>query len=268
MTVKKLCNGNYQARFQFDGKRYKKNFPSSREARAWEADTLKQLAMGDSPITQKDPRRFSELIDLWYTLHGHTLKDGRKRRNRLRYTCQLMDNPLARQITATRFSQYRAMRLEQGRSENNCNRELSYIKALFNELIRHEEWLHENPIAKVRKIKFDEREMRYLTAEEIPILLQACEASKSDHLYKVVQVCLRTGARWGEACTLVPNDIKIEGQRAWVTFEGTKSSKVRRVPVNVDFARYIRSNKIGGGMLFGDCLSAFRRALEKTGSTS
>lgn len=264
MTVKKQANGSYQARFQFDGERYKKNFPSSREARAWEADTLKQLASGNSPIVQKDPRRLSELVELWFKLHGHVLKDGKRRLSRLRYIANLMGDPLARQMGASQFSQYRAMRLEQGSSENNCNRELSYIKALFNELIRHDEWRQDNPVANVRKIKFDEKDMRYLNKEEIGWLLAACKESKSTSLYKVVEICLRTGARWGEANSLSPNDIKIEDERAWICFEGTKSGKVRTIPVEPDFARYIRGSQIGRGVLFKDCLSAFRRALEKT----
>lgn len=264
MTVKKQANGSYQARFQFDGKRYKKNFTTSREARAWEADTLRLLASGNSPIVQKDTRYLSELVDLWFKLHGHTLKDGKRRLSRLHYIANLMDDPLARKMNASQFAQYRAMRLEQGSSENNCNRELSYIKALFNELIRQDEWQQDNPVANVRKIKFDEKDMRYLSKEEITLLLSVCKQSKSDSLYKVVEICLRTGARWGEANSLAPNDIKIEGDRAWVRFQGTKSGKVRAIPVEANFARYIRGNKIGSGLLFKDCLSAFRRALEKT----
>jgi len=263
MTVKKQANGSYQARFQFDGKRYKKSFPSSREARAWEADTLRELAAGNTPIVQKDRRRFSELVELWFKLHGHTLKDGKRRLSRLHHIAKLMDDPLARQMGASQFSQYRAVRLGQGSSENNCNRELSYIKALFNELIRHDEWRQDNPVANVRKIKFDEKDMRYLNKEEIELLLAACKKSKSDSLYKVVEICLRTGARWGEANFFSPNDIKIDGDRAWIRYEGTKSGKVRTIPVEASFARYIRGNKIGSGILFKDCLSAFRRAIEK-----
>ncbi len=265
MTVKKQANGGYQARFQFDGKRYKRSFKTSRDARAWEADTLRQLASGDIPVVQKDKRHLSELVDLWFKLHGYTLKDGKRRLSRLHHITKLMNDPIARQLNASRFSQYRAMRLEQGSSENNCNRELAYIKALFNELIRQEQWAYENPVAKVRKMKFDEKEMRYLTQDEIQLLLGACKQSKSESLVNVVEICLRTGARWSEANDLSPNDIKIEGQRAWITYEGTKSGKVRRVPVDVEFARSVRGNRIGTGRLFTDCLSAFRRATEKAG---
>ncbi len=265
MTVHKLENGKFQARFQFDRRRYKKTFNTSRDARAWEADTLRQLAAGDVPVVQKDRRHLSELVELWYNIHGHVLKDGKRRKSRLLYIAKLMGDPLARQINPSRFTKFRAKRLEHGSSENNCNHDLVYLKALFNELIRHEEWKQENPVAKVRKIKFDEKEMRYLTKEEIQILLSACKESKSDSLLKVVQICLRTGARWNEANRLSSNDIKIEGKRAWIVFEGTKSGKVRRVPVDVAFARQVRGNHIGSALLFKDCLSAFRRAMDKTG---
>ncbi len=264
MTVKKLENGSYQARFQFDGKRYKRNFDSSREAKAWEANTLQQLAAGKAPVVAKDKRRLSELVDLWYSLHGHTLKDGDRRRGRLHHISKLMGDPVARQITGSSYTEYRSKRLGDGSTENNCNRELAYLKALFNELIRHDKWRHENPFAKVRKIKFDEKEMRYLTVDEMDTLLASCRLSKSESLVKVVEVCLRTGARWNEANKLTANDIRIDGDRAWIIYEGTKSGKVRRVPVEPSFARYIRGDHIGGGFLFKDCLSAFRRALLKS----
>jgi len=264
MTVQKLKNGKFQARFQFDRRRYKKAFNTSREARAWEADTLRQLAAGDVPVISKDRRQLSELVDLWFQLHGRTLKDGEGRVGRLRHIVSMMGDPLARSLNANYYSRFRTMRLEGGASENTCNHDLAYIKALFNELIRHDEWKHENPVAKVRKLKFDEKEMRYLTKEEIDILLAACEQSRVDALVTVVKICLRTGARWSEAKGLTSHDIKIDGNRAWIVYEGTKSGRVRRVPVDVKFARYVRGDHIGNAPLFDRCISAFRHALRRS----
>ena len=126
-----------------------------------------------------------------------------------------------------------------------------------------EEWRLPNPVENVRKLKFDEKEMHFLNKAEIERLLQACKESKSTCLTQVVELCLRTGARWGESNQLTAGDIKIEQKRAWIVFEGTKSGKVRRVPINTTFARQLRGNQIGSARLFQDCLSAFRRALGK-----
>lgn len=264
MAVRKLENGRYLARFQFDRRRYKKAFNTSREARAWEADTLRQLASGDVPVIQKDRRRLSELVDLWFKLHGRTLKDGEGRVGRLTHIVEMMRDPLARQIDAKFYTRFRAERLESGTSENTCNHDLAYLKALFNELIRQDEWKLENPVAKVRKLKFDEKEMRYLTKDEIQTLLSAVDKSRNPSLPNVVRICLRTGARWSEANFLTPNNIKIDGDRAWIVFEGTKSGRVRRVPVEPKFAREIRGDEKGGGHLFESCISAFRSVMRKT----
>ncbi|WP_460417972.1 phage integrase [Pseudomonas sp. microsymbiont 2] len=45
------------------------------------------------------------------------------------------------------------------------NHELAYLRAVLNEPERLGEWSCENPLAKVRKLKFDEAEMAYLDVE-------------------------------------------------------------------------------------------------------
>ena len=265
MTVSKLENGNYQARFQWDGKRYKKNFPKAALARAWEADTLRRLAAGETVMRGKDTRRLTELAQIWYDMHGHTLKDGKKRLSRLIFSANLMGNPEAHRIDATLYLNYRKKRLAAGSSENNCNRELTYLKAVFNELARVDDWHGPNPLAKVKPLKFDEKEMRYLTGSEIQALLDQCGESKSEHLLQVVKLCLATGARWNEANQLDRGEILLTNDRALVIYQGTKSGKVRRIPISLELAQELLSRGNPSGRLFWDCTSAFRRAVEKAG---
>jgi integrase len=262
MTVSKIENGNYQARFQWSGKRYKKNFPKAAEARAWEADTLRKLAAGESVILQKDKRTLSELSQLWFDIHGHTLKDGARRLSRLFHISKLMGNPEAHQINAIFFLNYRKKRLATGCSENNSNKELTYLKAVFNELARIDEWRGENPLKKVKPLKFDDKEMRHLTREEITLLLKTCEASNSKHLTSVVKLCLATGARWNEAAQIERRHIQITGTKAKAVYQGTKSGKVRRIPITIELANELLEKGNPSDRLFCDCTSAFRRAIE------
>lgn len=264
MTVSKIENGSYQARFQYGGKRYKKNFSKSTEARVWEADTLRKLAAGESVILQKDTRKLSELCQIWYDIHGHTLKDGKRRHARLNYAAKLLNDPEAHKIDPSLYLSYRRQRLEAGSTENNCNRELTYLKAVFNELSRVNEWRGDNPLAKVKPLKFDEKEMSFLTTEQITLLLDECRQSKSSVLYHVARLCLATGARWNEAAQIDRASIQIIKGRARVIYQRTKSGKVRRIPIDANLAKDLLQNGNQTGPLFGDCLSAFRRAVEKT----
>lgn len=265
MTVTKQENGSYQARFQWDGKRYKKNFPKAHLARTWEADTLRRLAAGETVLQQKDTRKLSELAQLWYDLHGHTLKDGDRRLSRLFHTAKLWGNPEAHRIGPSTYLQYRKARLAAGSSENNCNRELTYLKAIFNELSRAEEWHSDNPLKNVKPLKFDEKEMRFLSSGEIKRLLAQCEQSKSEHLTQVVKLCLATGARWNEAAQLDRSELQVINDRARVIYQGTKSGKVRRIPIDTELARELLEKGNPSGWLFCDCMSAFRRAVEAAG---
>lgn len=261
MTVTRLENGNYQARFQFKGKRYKRNFPKAMLARTWEADTLRKLATGETILQQQDTRRLSELCQIWYDVHGHTLKDGANRLTRLNFLCRSMGDPKAHQINTSLYINWRKRRLSAGRNENNCNRELSYLKAVFNELSRVDEWLLENPLNKVKPLKFDEREMRFLTTDEITRLLKQCGISRSEHLQYIVKLCLATGARWSEAANIDRSRIHIFENSARVVFEGTKSGRIRRIPIDIDLATELLNAGHKSGSLFTNCSDSFKRAV-------
>lgn len=105
-----------------------------------------------------------------------------------------MGDPRGRKFTANHFAAYGAepaegkhTRTKPGRgfsqaegkakpiSANTLNHELAYLRAVFNELERLGEWVGENPLAKVRALTFDETEMAYLEAEQIPQLPIVCQ---------------------------------------------------------------------------------------------
>jgi len=52
---------------------------------------------------KKDQTRLSELIALWFKLHGAQLKDGEKRLVKLNATCEGLGDPLAALILLHRF---------------------------------------------------------------------------------------------------------------------------------------------------------------------
>jgi hypothetical protein len=119
-------------------------------------------------------------------VHGQTLKTGEQRLALLRNMIERMGNPKVSTFSAVDFALYRAERAEgkysrqtpgrgftkEGKdskpiSANMRNHELAYLRAVFNELGRLDEWEGDNPLAKVRKLKFDETEMVYLLAEQL-----------------------------------------------------------------------------------------------------
>ena len=180
--------------------------------------------------------------------------------NLQRFT-HFMGNPIARTVKPAFFLAYRAHKLQEGASKKTLNNHLGYVNAVFNQLRRLDEIDFDNPIRNVEMIRLDERELSWLTVEQIRHLLKTIEEfSQNLHVHLLTRICLATGARWGEAENLRPRHV-LQGK---LTFVNTKSGKSRSVPVTTDlFKEICRHLNIHGEFSFS--LSAFRRSLGKSG---
>ncbi len=213
----------------------------------------------DNPL--RDERRLEELVTLWYRLHGKTLRDHVRLRKLLYRTSERLGNPIGGELTSERFALYREERTKEV-STTTANREHAYMRAMFNELKRLGVIKFDNPLEGIRKFKERDNELRFLSHDEIAELLETCERSTNRSLVYVVKVCLATGARWSEAESLKANQI-IDGK---ITFLNTKSGKNRTVPINDVLLDELKSlDKAGDRRLFLSSLSAFRKAIAKTG---
>jgi integrase len=206
-------------------KRYRKTLPTKAEALAYEAWLTTKVAQSPEwQPTKRDGRRLLDLVDLWHKHHGINLRAGANTNKRLQNLCVALGNPSADQFKSEMFAEYRAKRMAEGISANNLNREHSYLRAVFNELERLGLWKTENPLAKVRQIKISERELSFLTIDQIKALLK----SLSGESLLIAKVCLATGARWSEAEGLRLSQVR----NKQLHFSGTKSGKNRSVPVD------------------------------------
>lgn len=247
-------------------KRFRKTLPTKAEALAFETWLKNKVAQAPEwEPAKRDLRRLSDLINLWFQHHGINLRAGKDTHRRLIHLSEAIGNPVADQFKADLFAKYRAKRLGEGISANNLNREHAYLRSVFNELRRLGQWKGENPLALVRQFKIEERELSYLTLEQIEELITALQAGKNKDALLIAKICLSTGARWSEAEELKTSQVR-DGQ---VHFSGTKSGKNRSVPINDqlknELITVITENKTG--RLFKYAYSAFREAVERAGLT-
>lgn len=165
------------------------------------------------------------------------------------------------ELTADRFIQYRASRDVSPSTNNNL---LMYMKSTINTLINSGMMQCKNPLATVKKIKIRDTELAYLTTEEIAELLKSCRASRNPHVELITKICLSTGARWGEAESLSIHQVR--NGRIHLRGEGTKSGKNRSIPIAEDLEEEITHHaRPGRRQLFDASISAFRKAMERTG---
>lgn len=265
MGIQKTKTGRWRVDVELAcGQRFRRTFDNKVDARQFELSVLNKRQEKDSDFLPKrsDKRRLLELVKLWFDLHGHTLRDGGRRFRALQRLAERLGNPIAQKLDATMYARDRRHRSQAGISDKTLNNELTYIRAVFNELRSLGEIKYQNPLATVRAIRLQENELSWLTHEEIEELLAAVR-NRGDgtnlHLELIVLVCLATGARWSEAERLGPTSVR----NGAVTFSNTKSGRVRTVPVDQALADRLLAHWRSYGP-FTSSIGAFRRALAKT----
>jgi integrase len=244
-----------------NGKRIRKQFDTKAEALRYE-NHIKSLAdRGEWQPQQRDKRTLKDIAQDWFNYHGYTLKTGEERLMLINVMIDNMGNCRADQIDPLDFIAYRKKRLLAGITENHLNHELSYLKSCFNELIRVDNWKSENPYAKLKNLKFSQRQLTFLSLEQINQLLNAIDDSLNPDLMILVKICLSIGCRWGEAQKLTANDI----YNGKIHLSDTKTGKNRSIPASADLIDEIltparRRNK---GRLFINATDSFQNALNR-----
>lgn len=263
MTVKKRPDGRWLADVQpIRGQRYRKLFATKAEALRYEAFVVASKSQ-DPAWNPKAPdrRKLSDLIDLWFNLHGHMLKDAQRRKAKLDAICKLLRNPVACMLDASEYAHSRRVRHEKGVSPKTLNNELGYLRSVYNELRGLGQIDYENPLKLVKPFRIDERELSWLTDEQVRLLLDAIRTGcENPHVEPVALICLATGARWSEAEGLTPTRLR----NCSITFSKTKSSKVRTVPISPELEAYLRAHWKRHGPFTGS-ITSFRRALARSG---
>ena len=196
------------------GRRYRKTLKTQAEAKAYYAWLTTQVTQNAKwqPV-KRDTRKLSELVELWYAHHGSGLRAGANTYSRMKLACGAMGDPSADRFTVNTFASYRAERLAAGILPNSINREHAYLRSMFNELRRLGQWKGENPLADLRQFKVQERELSYLTLEQVTHLMTVLADGRNRHAAMIAKVCLATGSRWSEAENLEERHVR-NGQKA------------------------------------------------------
>lgn len=261
MPITKTKQGTWQVDLRFaDGSRLRKRFKTRIEAARFEHYTISRHEKG-KPWNSKhdDVRSLSDIVNLWYELHGVNLRDSVRTYSKLLKLADSLGNPVACKLSASSFASYRVKRLSDGISGKTLNNELGFIRAVFNELYSLGEINYLNPLQKVKPLRLQERSLTFLTQSQIKELLSSIQSGcENFHVYPITLLCLSTGCRWSEAEKLPRKNLFSDH----VVFEGTKSGRVRSVPVSSELVALIRQHWKKYGLFTGS-LSSFRRALKR-----
>lgn len=256
MTVKRQPDGKWSVDFYVDGRGSQRvrrgGFPSKAHAQRFERD------YNASPAFSAD--RFGGLIDLWFEVHGVTLKNGVRRCSALRQINQRLGNPRVCDFTAAVWSRYRTERLSTA-NKSTINIEQIYVSSVFTELKRQGHYHGPNPLQGIRSFRVDQKSLAFLTFDQIDQLL--CELGKSMNPYAriIAKIALATGARWSEAERLRRSQVLSDR----IVFTLTKNGRNRTVPVDPELIREALAIALPTDRLFGPARGAFESAYARCG---
>lgn len=197
MAVEHLADGRWLIDIEpVKGKRFRRRFKTKAEAQRFEALMRQRLAQNPEWNPQpKDRRRLSELVERWSVLHGDALSDGENRTRLLLQLAEDLSDPVALQLTGNQCTEYRVQQLASGAHGKTLNNRLSYLRAVYNELHQLGKIDYAIPLQRVKLLKLQERELTWLTEEQIHALFEAIRRRcKTPHVEMVARVCLATGA--------------------------------------------------------------------------
>ena len=270
MAVRKLENGRWICECYpagREGRRVRKQFATKGEALAFERHKMDEAATKPWLAETVDRRTLKDVVELWYKLHGKSLSAGEHVYDKLILMVDALENPLATAFTSKMFAHYRDKRLtgetyfsekwKKGASPVTINLEQSYLSGVFSELARLGEWTAPNPLENMRKFTIAEKEMAWLTHEQITELLYDCQR-QSSILALIVKICLSTGARWREAVNLTRSQVT----KYRITFVRTKGKKNRSIPISKELYEEIIA--LNGFKFFTDYYFQFLSVMDKT----
>jgi site-specific recombinase XerD len=265
--IRRLENGKWQVNIDLTNKgikQSKKEFRTLAEANQHVTWFLSNVAQDpDWTPKKRDMRRLSELVTAWYEQHGIGLSNGAKTLQNLNKACIELGDPVAANFTIDDFAMYRKNRIERGITPNTINRIHAYLRAVFNHLIKADQWQKDNPLNKLKQFKIQEKaDKKFLSLSQIEALLIELKNCRNPHAYLISKVCLATGGRWGEVVGLRTAQI----QNQTLQFAETKSKKTRAVKIDAELQSEILAHAKLHGLpddrIFENAEDAFFNAVQ------
>lgn len=178
---------------------------------------INQLRLGDNPILSQNKKREKVLFDTFGQTYLHYLdtekRTGYNERNRYNtHIKEVFGSMDVRDITPEHINALKDKLKASGRSDSTVKHVISFVSFIFNYMIKTEQYNGINPVKsiKVNIPKVSNARSRYLTHEEIAILLDAIKHKKV--LDRFVRLALSTGARMSAILSIQKKHIDIKNR--------------------------------------------------------
>jgi integrase len=133
--------------------------------------------------------------------------------------------------------------LKAGRAPRSVEYALTTLGQIFRHAERLDYFQGDIPTTKVKKPKYDNKRVRFLSHDEAHHLLEILKG-KSQETYEMALLSLHCGLRAGEIFSLTWKDVDLD--HGLVTLLDTKSSKTRTVSMTIDVKAFLMEKDQGG----------------------
>lgn len=155
----------------------------------------------------------------------------------------VMGNKPLKDISAFDLERLKKAMLKKGRAP----RSVEYALTTLGQIFRHAERLGyfqgDIPTTKVKKPKYDNKRVRFLSHDEAHHLLGILQ-KKSQETYEMALMSLHCGLRAGEVFSLTWKDVDLD--HGLITLLDTKSSKTRTVSITADVKAFFMAKDQSG----------------------
>lgn len=238
----------YRVRIRIKGhKPISKNFKSLTLAKKWKRITEGQIEKGlYVSFSRADQYTVSNAINRYRKeILPSKIKDGHNVARHLdRWEKEVGHLKLSR-LTPSAIAEVRDrmlnenIRPDQLRSTSTVSRYLASLSHVLSVATREWQWIHDNPVLKVRKPKSPPGRVRYLSREELSRLADECKKSQNPDLHLIFLIALTTGARKSEILGLKGGDVDLENRIFLLS--DTKNSDCRTLPISDQVLELIKN---------------------------
>ncbi|BAK72796.1 site-specific integrase [Arcobacter sp. L] len=177
-------------------------------------EILMKLRLGEEPpaVAKKKKKNITKLdnfAEIYFKEKEMEVKDIEKiKKSYINHIKPFLGHKSVDEITSDDIKEIQKIK-RKVLAERTVNALIQIIGAIYNVAIQKEIFKGNNPVNKsVKRVNVDNKRERYLTHEEINILLD--EVKHEEYLYIFVQLALQTGGRLGTILSITKKDIKLE----------------------------------------------------------
>ena len=207
-----------------------KSFPTKTKAIQWAYSTeaaLLEGRLGEASILKK--YCLNDVFDLYELDIIKRLKDPFNRIRHLVFWRAEIGQILLQDLSASTIRSSRE-KLRVTRSDSTTNRYLASLSAALSFAITELDWIDNNPVLKLKKLKEPRGRTRFLSDSELERLLKASKSlPKYPEMQVIILIALTTGMRRGEILNLRWTDCDFKLRR--LIIRDSKNSESRSVPL-------------------------------------